>query len=88
MLFHKGDKKKDINSRLISSLSQSVMEMREILQGTLKQVEAKFKAYKSRLASPFVPADKVNLAVFGIAKQIEDLQLRIKDCERLEALCG
>ncbi len=87
VLFHKGDKKKDINSRLVSSLSQSVMEMRETLQGTLKQVEAKFKGYKSRLASPFVPADKVNLAVFGIAKQIEDLQLRIKDCERLEELC-
>jgi MoxR-like ATPase len=61
--------------------------MREILQGTLKQVEAKFKVYKLRLSSPFVPADKVNLAVFGIAKQIEDLQLRIKDCERLEELC-
>ena len=87
VLFHKGDKKKDINSRLISSLSQSVMEMREMLQGVLKQVEAEFKRYKSRLTSPFVPTDKVNLAIFGIAKQIEDLQLRIKDCERLEELC-
>ena len=87
VLFHKGDKKKDINSRLISSLSQSVMEMREMLQGALKQVESEFKSYKSRLASPFVPTDKVNLAIFGIAKQIEDLQLRIKDCERLEELC-
>jgi len=61
--------------------------MRGILQGTLKQLEAKFKSYKSKLASPFTPADKVNLAVFGISKQIEDLQLRIKDCERLEELC-
>ncbi|MDG1582835.1 AAA family ATPase [Pseudomonas sp. GOM6] len=87
VLFHKGDKKKDINSRLISSLSQSVMEIRDVFQRTLSKVEGKFKVHKSKLSSPFVPADKVNLVVLGIAKQIEDLQLRIKDCERLEELC-
>ena len=87
ILFHKGDKKDDINARLIMSLSQSVSETREKLALTLKKVEKQFKSYESKLNSPFVPADKISLAISGIAAQIEGLQLRIKDCERLEELC-
>lgn len=87
VLFHKGDKKKDVNTRLISSLAQSVAETRKKFLATLKRVENKFKSHKSTLSSPFVPAEKVEVAISGIAEQIENLQLRIKDCERLEALC-
>lgn len=87
VLFHKGDRKEDINIRLITSLSSSVSEIREKLSFTLKKVEKKFKAYETKLSSPFVPADKISLAISGIALQIEGLQLRIKDCERLEELC-
>lgn len=87
ILFHKGDKKEDINIRLITSLSHSVSEIREKLSTTLKNVEKKFKAYETKLSSPFVPANKISLAISGIALQIEGLQLRIKDCERLEDLC-
>lgn len=87
ILFHKGDRKEDINIRLITSLSSSVREIREKLFFTLKKVEKKFKAYENKLSSPFVPADKISLAISGISLQIEGLQLRIKDCERLEELC-
>ena len=87
ILFHKGDKKEDINIRLVTSLSYSVIEIREKLSTTLKKVEKRFKAYEAKLSSPFVPADKVSLATSGIALQIEGLHLRIKDCERLEELC-
>ncbi len=87
ILFHKGDKKEDINTRLVTSLSNSVREIREKLSTTLEKVEKRFKSYEAKLSSPFVPADKVSLAISGIALQIEGLQLRIKDCERLEELC-
>lgn len=87
ILFHKGNKKENINSRLIISLSQSVAETREKLTTTLEAVEKKSKSYEIKLNSPFVPADKISLAIAGIAAQIEGLQLRIKDCERLEELC-
>lgn len=87
ILFHKGDKKENINSRLIISLSQSVAETRQKLTATLEAVEKKSKSYEAKLSSPFVPADKISLAISGIAAQIEGLQLRIKDCERLEELC-
>ena len=87
IIFHKGDKKEDINNRLIASLSLSVSDIREKLARKLKKVEKKFKSYESKLASTFVPTEKICLAISGIAAQIEGLQLRIKDCERLEELC-
>lgn len=86
--FRKGSKKEDINSRLILSLSQSVTDIRQKLNMTLKQVQKKSRGYESKLCSPFVPNEKVVLAISGIATQIENLQLRIKDCERLETLCS
>lgn len=87
VLFHKGEKKEDINARLVLSLSRSVVDMRKKLSNTLNQVLDKVKDYESKLVSPFVPVEKVNLAISGITAQIEGLQLRIKDCERLEELC-
>ncbi|WP_279486909.1 hypothetical protein [Aeromonas veronii] len=45
------------------------------------------QGYEQRLASIFVPVEKVAIALDGITEQISQLKLRIKDCERLEALC-
>jgi len=72
---------------LISSLSQSITEIKKRLNTTTSQVEKRFKRYETTLRSPFVPTAKSALAISGIAAQIQGLQLRIKDCERLEELC-
>ena len=87
ILFHKGDKKADVNDRLIKSLSKSIEEIRNKLQSTLESVMTKFSGMESELTSLFVPPEKTNLAISGISEQIENLRLRIKDCERLEELC-
>ena len=50
-------------------------------------MESQHQGYESKLASLFVPADKSAIAIQGITLQIERLKMRIKDCERLEALC-
>lgn len=86
-LFYKGDKKQDVNKRLIQSLSISVKEIRQELSSILKKVEDKNKNYKKQLQSPFIAENEINVAVIGILKQIEQLKLRIIDCERLESLC-
>lgn len=86
-LFYKGDKKEDINERLIKSLSASVKEIRQELSSFLKKVETKNKNYKKQLRSPFITEDEINIAVSGILEQIEQVKLRITDCERLESLC-
>jgi len=88
ILFHRGDKKEDINARLVSSLSASVSEIKAELSSVLKEIEAKFKKVQSELASLFVPAEKTNIAAVGMQEQIDNLKLRIKDCERLEKLCA
>jgi len=87
VLFNKGDKKKDINERLIISLAESVKDIRQELTEVLKQVEEKSIKYKKHLASPFVTEEEMGMAITGITKQVEQLKLRIADCERLEALC-
>ena len=87
VLFCKGARKDNVNDRLIRALVKSILEVRNKLQSTLKIVTNKFLVMESELASLFVPADKTNLAILGIAEQIESLRLRIKDCERLEELC-
>lgn len=88
ILFHRGDKKEDINERLVSSLSESVSEVKADLVSVLNEIEAKFRKVQSELASLFVPAEKTVIAAEGMQEQITGLKLRIKDCERLEGLCA
>ncbi|HDR1041741.1 TPA: ATPase, partial [Pasteurella multocida] len=80
-------KKDDINKRLIKSLSDSIKEIRQELTEVLNLVEDKNKKYKEQLQSPFVSENEIDIAVSGILEQIEQLKLRIADCERLESLC-
>lgn len=87
ILFHKGDRKSDVNERLIYSLAQSISDIRQQLIDTLKQVEQKQLDYQQCLQSPFVTQTDIDIAISGILDQIEKLNLRIKDCERLESLC-
>lgn len=87
VLFHKGDKKEDVNQRLISSLAKSVVDVRKSLIGVLAECEQKSEAYKKRLYSPFVSEELLDIPLEAINEQLSDLKLRIKDCERLEALC-
>lgn len=87
ILFHRGDKKDNVNERLVSSMAESIFTIRSDLESILQRVTAKFTDIESKLSSIFVPVEKTTLAISGISEQIESLRLRIKDCERLEALC-
>ena len=86
-LFARGEKKQNINRRLVDSLSASVKDVRVELQKALKVVEEKGESYKDRLKSPFVVDADVDTAIEGILDQIKQLKVRIVDCERLENLC-
>jgi MoxR-like ATPase len=50
-------------------------------------VSKKTESYKKKLASPFVSKELLDIPLAAIQDQQSSLQLRIKDCERLEALC-
>ncbi|WP_373939209.1 AAA family ATPase [Vibrio kanaloae] len=87
ILFHKGDKRSDVNERLIKSLSGSVGNLRGQLKKSLKETEDKLSVYKVELHSPFATSADAEVALKGVLSQIDKLKIRIKDCERLEALC-
>lgn len=87
VLFHRGDKKININPRLIASLSKTITGIKDELSAMLRQVEIRSDNYASHLESPFISDDDAQLALAGISRQSEDLKLRILDCERLQALC-
>lgn len=87
ILFHKGDKKQDINKRLVNSLLEAVSDLKADLEETRGQVEKKLIGYQQALSSPFISQADIQLVLSGITAQIDRLKLRVKDCERLEALC-
>lgn len=87
ILFHKGDKKSDVNERLVKSLAGSVGNLRGQLKKLLKETEDKLSIYKTELHSPFVASSDTEIALRGVLLQVDKLKIRIKDCERLEALC-
>jgi len=87
ILFHRGDKKDDVNERLVVALSDTVLKVKAEFTAVLEIVQARFGKVQAELASLFVPAAKTQLAVLGMQEQINQLKLRITDCERLEGLC-
>ncbi len=86
VLFHKGDKKESVNTRLISSLKASVIDIRIKLESVLATCEARNKCFEKVLISPFINDELIRIPLSGVDQQVQDLALRIKDCQRLEAL--
>ncbi len=87
VLFHKGDRKEDVNERLVKSIIGSIGDLKALLRKMLKATEDEFFQYQHYLDSPFVNESDTGVAVAGIKDQIDQIQLRLKDCERLESLC-
>ena len=84
VLFHEGDKKKDVNARLISSLQEAVLELTKKIEEITEQIEARLSQFKKELETPFVPEDIRSIALESVEQQLQDIKLRRKDCERLE----
>lgn len=88
VLFHKGDRKEDVNHRLIQALADSAMEMQSKLKSSLKEIDLVKAEYLSEIHSPFVPEAVTQITVRGVDHQCKELKMRIQDCDRLLALCG
>ena len=88
ILFHKGGKKTDVNSRLIESLKEAILEVRHKIEEIIGQIESKLDQFKTELETPFVLEEIQNIALESVKKQLEDMKLRRKDCDRLESLIG
>ena len=85
ILFHKGDQKY-ANQRLIDSLREALLESRKEIERIKKQIEDKLDQFKKELETPFVPDNILSIALESVENQLEDIKLRLKDCDRLENL--
>lgn len=86
VLFHKGDKKDEVNERLILSLKLAVIELKEKIEKLLQQIDLKLAIFQKEIDTPFVKKELQKIALQSILSQQEDMRLRLKDCERLKSL--
>ena len=86
VLFHKGDKKENVNQRLIGSLQEAVQELAEEIEKITNQIESKLSQFKQELESPFVPKAIRRIALESVENQLRDMKVRRQDCNRLEKL--
>jgi len=54
----------------------------------MEETESKKDKFLEELDTPFILESKIKIAIESVDKQIGDLKLRHKDCERLESLVG
>lgn len=85
--FRKGSRKETINEARVKALLAETVEVRSALGAILSTVEEAFANYAACIDSPFVRDADTAIAAAGIKEQIDQIKLRIKDCERLESLC-
>ena len=87
ILFHKGTKKADVNKRLIAALKQSVVDIRLKLLKVAQESDNRSKELRSELVTVFFDDLVIDIPLQGIQEQRAAIEQRIKDCQRLEALC-
>lgn len=87
VLFHKGDKKSGVNKRLIQALTRQVLDLKNELETVRDQTLKRVETYRLSMASTFVPEIKTELAYRGVQEQVQRLNLRVLDCDRLLSLC-
>ena len=83
ILYHKGDKKKDINPRLVIELQKAVKILLKKSDSIIDEVTLHRDKFKEELATPFVPSQIQKIALDAVITMLDDLKLRREDCYRL-----
>lgn len=87
VMFKKGSKKQDIHEILLDGLLDQTKKLKQDLIRNRQSVASKEKKLLTNINTPFVSDENAALSIHGYQAQIKSLDLKIKDCERLEALC-
>ena len=83
----KGERKPEVDAQAVQALSGALEALKVRLQQIVGPAQAQAQALNVSLATPFVPASQTQRAQAGVQAQLAALEMRLKDCERLEALC-
>ncbi|MFT6467721.1 MAG: MoxR-like ATPase [Oleispira sp.] len=86
--YKKGAQKTDVNKRLIEALVSEVKQLKSQLLVNEQSISQKSKSKIDKLNTPFISSEDALYAIKGFHEQGESLELKIKDCDRLESLCS
>ncbi len=86
ILYHKGDKKIDINERLINSLNESAVKSIKDIEDMLKELDSYKDKLKHEVDNPFVPKEDIKILLNNINNLTDDLIVRKFDCEKIKDL--
>lgn len=86
ILYHKGDKKTDINERLINSLNESAVKLIKDIEDMLKELDSYKDKLKHEVDNPFVPKEDIKILLNNINNLTDDLIVRKFDCEKIKDL--
>jgi MoxR-like ATPase len=87
IMFKKGAKKQDVHEILIDGLLGRTKELMKDLGKNRQSILSKENNLLSSISTPFINDESAGIALEGYKEQVKSLDLKIKDCERLEALC-
>ena len=86
ILYYKGDKKRDVNKRLIISLNQSVVKLINDIEEMIKEVKLYKEKLKDEIDNPFIYKENTGILLNGINDLIDNLEIRKVDCEKIKGL--
>ena len=86
VLYKKGDRKRDINPRLIRAFKNEIEEIKKNLLNNLKEIIDKKEKFLKEIDNPFVTEEKIKWCIDGIENQISETKLLEKECERVKGL--
>jgi MoxR-like ATPase len=86
VLYKKGDRKKDINSRLIKAFESEIEEIRKNLMINLNEIQNKKEKFLKEIDNPFVADEKIKWCIDGIENQIGEINLLEKECDRIKGV--
>ncbi len=87
VMFKKGSKKQDIHEILLNGLLDRTKLLKNDLSRNRQSVASKEKNLLLSINTPFIDDKSASISLEGYQIQVKSLDLKIKDCERLEALC-
>ena len=86
ILYYKGDKKRNVNKRLINSLNESAVKLIEDVENMLKDIDSYKDKLKDEIDNPFVPKEDLLILLNSINNLVDDLKVRKVDCEKIKNL--
>ena len=79
----KDTRREKIDTQKVAQLVKSLHKIKSSYEKILHEIQCRKTEYEKNLDNPFIPQDIRSIPLEGISKQINEIQLKVKDCARL-----